>query len=101
MPEGRRLITNRREYIYNNTNNNRNKNNKEIYSRNTAHVIFKNRSNPGNNRGNWNDLEITSTSNMPVEHEIKELQEEPYWAQHTYCGQCKWDGKVKNLQHSK
>ena len=30
-------------------------------------------------------------SNMPVKHEIKELQKikkKPYWALHTYCGKC-------------
>jgi len=25
-------------------------------------------------------------SNIPGKHEVKELQKQPYWALHTYCG---------------
>ena len=27
-------------------------------------------------------------SNIPGKHEIKEIQEHPYWALHTYCRRC-------------
>jgi len=27
-------------------------------------------------------------SNVPRKHEIKELQKQPHWALHTYCGKC-------------
>ena len=26
-------------------------------------------------------------SNIPGKHEVKELQKQPFWALHTYCGQ--------------
>ena len=27
-------------------------------------------------------------SHIPGNHEVKELQKQPYWALHTYCGKC-------------
>jgi len=27
-------------------------------------------------------------SNKPKNHEIKELNQQPYWTLHTYCGKC-------------
>jgi hypothetical protein len=27
-------------------------------------------------------------STIPGNHEVKKLQEQPYWALHTYCGKC-------------
>jgi hypothetical protein len=38
-------------------------------------------------------------SNIPREHDVKELQKEPYWALHTYCRST--NVKVRNTEHGK
>jgi len=38
-------------------------------------------------------------SNIPGEHNVKELQKKPYWALHTYFGST--NVKVHNTEHGK
>jgi len=41
--------------------------------------------------GDWDHFKITLTipeQHTVGKHEIKNLQRQPYWALHTYCGKC-------------
>jgi hypothetical protein len=54
----------------------------------THTVECESKSDTGNNMatGTIPELLIQYLSNIPGKHEIKELQTQPYWTLHTYCG---------------
>jgi len=56
-------------------------------------------------RKNMGDRTISQSltqylSNIPGNHEIKELKKQPYWALHTYCGKCYCKG-TKHISRAK
>jgi hypothetical protein len=64
---------------------------KDLIIEKSAHVKCECKSDTSNNRGDWNHFKITQTvpeQHTGGKHEIKELQKQPYWALHTYCGKC-------------